>query len=427
MALFLVSFTSVLITVYAVLKRQLSSLFWGVLLVLFLLPHLFHSLAKDVPYAVLEEAAWFAFAFQALYLVVRVFLDQFVRLPQGSLLQKDKLRRFKKDFIYLIYLIFILGVVLRLFLLIWSGTSLTDFTWSQGLGNKTWLEIGLNYLIVVFSGAAFIAFYRKEYFFFLALTACYAIYLLVFRSRYNIIGFFVPFLVYYLLSGKLKLIFRATLIGLGVILIVFLLQQYRWVGDFEQVKEAGLSTILDNTVQYMAQGKGEFALVNAYYHFIRYDNQFLHFEEGRTYARVLLMPFPSSLIPFKVRDFAFDMYDAYYHTRTRVGTMHPTFYGDLYANFGPIGALSAVFFAAVFCLIDALLAVLRDEVKKVTLVSILGTFYVMVARGAVYNASFNALSGVILLELALFALYLLFPRLKKSLRERALYATVRTS
>lgn len=427
MALLLVSFTSILITIYAVVKRQLSSLFWGVLLVLFLVPHIVHVLAQDVPTDVLSEASWFAFGFQLIYLITRLLLDQHIRLPRGRLIHRDKLIAYKKDFITLLYMIFILSVVLRLLLVILSGVSLTDFTWTDGLGNKTLLEVVLNYMIVVFSGTAFIAFYRREYAFFVVLTAFYLLFLLVFRSRYNIIGFFVPFLVYYLLSGRMKLILRAGLIGLGIILVVFLLQQYRYAGDFEQAQDVGFSTMIDNTVQFMSEGRGEFSLVKAYYHFIAGDNQFRHFEEGRTYSRLLLMPFPSRFMPLKVRDFAFDMYDAYYHTRTRVGTMHPTFYGDIYANFGAVGVLSGLFFAAIFFLIDGLLPVLKDEVKKVCLVSILGTMYVMVARGAVYNASFNALSGAILLELVLFGLYLLFPRLKRKLRERVLYANVRTS
>ena len=73
------------------------------------------------------------------------------------------------------------------------------------------------------------------------------------------------------------------------------------------------------------------------------NNNFPNFNQGHTYLRVLLFFIPESFsMGIKPPDFAVSMGSAYINNFSNtIYSMHPTFYGDLFANFS--------YFRSVFC------------------------------------------------------------------------------
>jgi hypothetical protein len=107
---------------------------------------------------------------------------------------------------------------------------------------------------------------------------------------------------------------------------------------------------------------------------------------------------PERLKFIKPRDFAIDIYSLIHKLPNNTqGTTHPTFYGDLYANFGWSGIGMAVFWVIVTEFFDQMFK--KNQSKLVFLLGTISTFFVMIARGAIYNGSFIMLITLIIVSL----------------------------
>ena len=103
------------------------------------------------------------------------------------------------------------------------------------------------------------------------------------------------------------------------------------------------------------------------------------------------------LIPsIKPPDFAIDMGTAWsmnpYNTSY---SMHPTLYGDCFANFWWFGIILGSLWAVLVFVIDAFVLRFETTAREILMV-LLATSYVIIARGSVYNGLFTAFAGTLI-------------------------------
>lgn len=406
MLLVLAITTTIFNIYYSISRAQLSAIFWGVALLLFVIPHTMHSILMNYPTHVINEASAFVMVTNFLYLVTRFLLDSRSSVKCKTAIDIFPLLKESDIQIRIANALFLLSIIMQFVWILITKGSLLDYTWSDGLGIQNPVMIISKYLIISFGAILFISLARKNYLFFLTNVFVSVIYLFIFRSRYDIIPLAMPFLIYFLLSMDVRKIMKSLLIGFIIILFVFFLQQYRYLGSLnEAATKESKSQLVGNTIQFIVEGKGEFSLIKSFYKFIEEGNQFPLFGEGRTYKRLALFPIPTRFIrDLKPRDFAMDMYEAYYNTKTEIGTMHPTIYGDLYANFGRLGCVMGIFYAVLLFIIDKY-AIERAKPMslKIFNIGIWGTTYTLLARGAVYNSITNGIWSTVLVFLIYFA------------------------
>jgi hypothetical protein len=223
-------------------------------------------------------------------------------------------------------------------------------------------------------------------------------YVLVSRSRYNIMPFALPFMLVCLYSRKRMQVLKALVLGCAILFLVFFLQQMRYAGSlFNLVRHYSVADLVSRTSQFIRSGSGELGLSRVFYYFVEHDNKFTNFGEGRTYLRLALLPIPSSMLVLKPRDFAMDMWEAWHGVATTTGTMHPTLYGDVFANFGFWGFLMGFPYPLLARVVDIVISRAKTESFKVFYIGIFSTMFVLLARGAVYNSIANAFWGFALL------------------------------
>lgn len=402
----LLIFTNILNIILEFFNRSIAILLWSILLIIFTIPHTLIYNTGKVSNSVLNEAGLFALLFNLIYFISRIIFNRKANIDiKEKLIDIDKILYEKKWHINLFFILYVASVLIIFYGVISKGYSILNFTWTDGINYKgTFLEKVASFTMAALSGVGFILFARGEKIKLIITILIYVSYVLFFRSRYNLIPFIIPFLIYYVYSGETKKLIRSILLGVLILFSVFLLQQIRYVGSLSNlISNYTISEIIGNTFMFMKSGKGEFGLSRAFYYFVENNNDFNKFGEGRTYIRLMLLPLPGSIFTFKPRDFAMDIWEAWTGMKTTSGTMHPTLYGDIYANFGFMGVFMGVFYALFAKLNDFFINKANLESKKVLYISIISTMYILLARGAVYNSIANAFWGIIFANLIIFA------------------------
>ena len=401
--------TNILNIILEFFNKSLSIMLWGILLIIFTIPHLMIYGSGKVDIDVLNYAGTFVVVFNILYLITRIVINGGISLNyEEKLIDDIKTLEDRKEYINVCIILYIISFLIFCYGIISSGYSIFKFTWTDGISHQRgFIEKIAIFLISALSGIGLATFLRKERYKFILITVVYFSYVLITRSRYNIIPFIIPFLIHLIYSGEIKKTMRSVILGVVIIFSVFLLQQIRYAGSLSDlIKNYTISQIFENTFSFIKEGRGEFGLSKAFYYFVEKNNNFSKFGEGRTYIRLMLLPFPSSIFPFKCRDFAKEMWEAWNGMATTIGTMHPTLYGDAYANLGFSGVFLAVFYAAFTKLNDCIINKADSELKKILYIGIISTMYVLLARGAVYNSIANAFWSIILLNLVMLSIRL---------------------
>lgn len=402
-------------------KKSTGTVLWAMLFVVFTLPHTAHILAGDYPQHVLDEATVFVILFMGIYFLCRIlYYGKVNRCPGRSIEMTDfsQTPQSLVDFLLVVYFLSFLIVAIGFY---GRGYSLSQSTWSEVLHmDMTVAEKLATKIIVAFSGLGFVCFCRKEKYRFLLLFAIFVFYLVLSKSRYNILGFVTPFMIYFLFNKERKKVVGGVAAGVLLVFAVFVFQQIRWLGGFSNFLAVGFDEVLARSVEYMKAGNGELGLLKAFYFFIEKGNAFPDFGEGNGFVRLALMIFPSSLLVFKPRDFAIDMYREWFKVDNPTGTMHPTVFGDAYANAGFAGSCAGGFCAVLVSFVDECVNRTADPTLRMMKISMACTMLVLLGRGAMYNSIFNFIVGWLLLEM-LYAVYRLFMRRRKRKHEDLIY------
>ncbi|MGI1820928.1 O-antigen polymerase [Exiguobacterium sp. TRN 1102] len=375
-----------LMNIYQSYREKSSSIvFWVALLMFFNLPHFFTVINSELSSElyIYNEASAFCILFNITY-----FIFWNVKMGKKKLLSENEYTVENKTlFYYLLLLLFIGSLVWSIGIYRVSGTFLGS-SWTDMRNMETVYMLIGQYLFLAGSGSVFAFFIlKKRIELILGLTICiYVIFLL--KARIYIIPITAPFIIYYLYREKIRLknIVKIGLVSISLIFMVFFLQQFRYLGNIDDLSFSVVIEVSQNTIENISSGGGEFDLKKAFYLFIENDNNYYHFEEGLTYKRLALWFVPSSILDIKPDDFTFDMWNAIYPDRNNTGgSFHPIFYGDLYANFGFIGFLMAMLWVVIIKFIDFFVNLLTKSLKIALMPNVI-LMYVLLSRGAVYNS-----------------------------------------
>ncbi len=396
--------------------------FWLFLAIVFFIPHFIETTTyykSDFSIEVLNKTTIFALLFNLLYFFMRSLLFLNFNKPLVNInfhaAESTAYNTMDKIFYFGLLSLFIMSCFLIIYIFI-RGGSVLESTWAYKREiSDIKMIIGIS---VLNSCGAFIlmSYVKKKKMILISSLVLFLVILLLLRSRSLLLPVVMPFAYYYLFSKKIN--YRSLsvflLSGLLAFSSAYLFQSIRWLGALSNILSINivdsvqlLSLTLENILT-----RGELFLRRGFYEFVANDNAYTNFEQGKTYIRLILLPFPTGLMEgLKPQDFAYDMWNALFFEKG--GTFHPTIYGDCFANFGMVGTFLGLFYAGVAYIVDSI----QRKARLWTQVAILAPylfFVVLLARGAVYNSFAQLFRGIIIL----FVLYGLCTIFKKIVNKR---------
>ena len=396
--------------------KSLSLFLWGTLLLMFGMPHLLVTLLGNSGYSdsIMVKASLFVIMFNVVYFITRVIVVQFIPTSgclRGMSCQDAESRFTHKRSIRARVIYFLLLGLCFLVLIYYS------YKYLGGLYNASWgafrrlsLELGfkslLRYATMVFFGVAGVSlvFFWSDNTIMGSMGLIIIVsYALLTGNRITILPAMVSVVLLYLFKRATK-VSITKIAGLGLLALfalftVYFLRLLRIHGGFGAMfANYSVMELITQTLDMLLNGDGELGLRKAFYHFIQYDNNFANFNQGHTYIRLLLIAIPSFIAKdIKPPDFAISMGTAWsmnpYNTSY---SMHPTLYGDCFANLWWFGIILGHFWALFVSIVDRGISK-RTTIAREMLMVLLGTAYVIVGRGSVYNGLFYAFAGTLVI------------------------------
>ncbi|NAS07489.1 O-antigen polymerase [Acinetobacter haemolyticus] len=257
-----------------------------------------------------------------------------------------------------------------------------------------------SYLFIVSSGVLFLSWYFNYKKVFLLSICLVIFYIILIRSR----GFIVPVLMvfgfYYLVwRGK---ILGSFLFGFLFLILFFFLQQIRYLGELNNIQDMRVDVMVGNIIDKIMSEDSEFSLRNSYYFFVQNYDYLVEssgFGNFQTYRRLGFF-FDIFNLGLKPKDFTNTMYIAYYGGNSSLSnpTLHPTMYGNIYANGLYISSLIFTFLFSILIFVEN--ALKRKGFLIYWLVA--PTFLyscIFIARGSIYNAILILMINILLVFL----------------------------
>lgn len=217
------------------------------------------------------------------------------------------------------------------------------------------------------------------------------------RNRVLILPLLISVIVVFVFRMK-KIRMRSIPLGIigavAVVYIVYAIRAFRWLGTLEHALSTFSFEALNNQIKYfLTSSDGELGLRQWMYYFIDHNNNFAAFGEGHTYLRMLLVYIPTRYsFGLKPDDFAIAMGSAI--GMMEGGSMHPTLFGDCFANWGNIGVIFGAFWAALMTLFDKIILLFKKDDYKILTYILIATGCVIMGRGAVYNGFVDIAWGI---------------------------------
>jgi hypothetical protein len=404
--LLLILILSFILCIYIEVKYLSPTIiFWIALTGVFLLPHLIYSLLLiKVDLKTVIKASLFVSAFNFLYFFSKVLIISSIRknrynwvFNDVTISKNDRINRF-------LIFCYLSGLAIWILGLLFAGFNPFSAKWADTLKvNSVFSQVG-NLLIFTASGLLLYNYIARKTWILLIVIFLNLGCIILLRARILLIALLIPFVIMILYRNN-KFNFKLKFLWLILVFTfsIFFLQAFRWAGGIKDLSIKKIPALVSTSLTNMTGSHGEFHLVTEFYFIIEGNNTNPVFGQGRTYWRLLLFWLPTPIIPeplkfIKPRDFAIDIYNFVYHTPlNKSGTTHPTFYGDLFANFGWIGILMAVFWAFISEFLDSIFS--KNQAKLIFLLGCISTFYVIIARGAIYNGSINLIIPFFLVSL----------------------------
>lgn len=370
--------------------KSLSLLFWGATFLSFALPHSVDVILKlsFYPEDVLNNVTIYVLLFCLIFVVFRYIITY--RTYENIIEDKEEesTNRREMRFFYYLFLVMCLSALLWIVGIVSVSGNILSSTWSERREINNVYALIARYLFIA-SGSTVLIFniQKREALLKIISVILFLAVILITRARIFLVPVIIPIIVYNLFYiNNLKSIFKLLLVGVVFTILVFGLQEFRYLGTIDNALKSDKKTLIISSVERITEGEGEFSLRNGLYQFVYNKNEYNGFNEGNTYIRLALMPIPKRVLKAKPRDFAIDMWDAIYPMRTGIGgTYHPTFWGDLYGNFAGYGIIFSVFWVLIFNVFDTISRKSSYSVR-LALIAPYSTMYFFLARGAVYNA-----------------------------------------
>ena len=388
-----------MLLIYEWRKKSLGMVLWAMLFVVFTVPNTAHAYSGDYSDITIANATMLAVLFMALYMFTRFFY--FAKFNAEKLeMEVSDFEETPEALFRMIFCVYLICFVIVAGGFYGRGYSLFNSTWTQTLNMaQTPIEIMAGKVMVAFSGIGFACLCKKKRLCFLIAFIIYLFCALYSKSRYNLLGFITPFIIYFLFNKNNKKVAVGVSAGIVLVFAVFVFQQIRWLGDISLLPKVGIGEIFKRSIDYMRKGGGELGLIKAYYYFVEHNNNFPKFGMGLGYMRLALLFVPAAIAKFKPRDFAIDMYKEWMHVDNPRGTMHPTLFGDVFANFGFMCFLLGIVYGILVSFVDEFIKATKDPTMRCMKASMVCTLFILIGRGATYNAIFNYIIGSLVLDI----------------------------
>ena len=399
----------VLIMVVEFNKKSPAVFLWATVFLMFGVMHMVSCIAGTNAYsnAVLNEASLFVIGFCAVYALVRFLLLRgrifapYPYMEDGYLTRlAGQVTRAESTFFFVVLCAAVAADIADKVIAL------------GGLGNISWgatREMQQSYLnlsqitsvaFLLLSGLLLYALMRRQYTYAALVAAVILLKVIISRNRVEIIPLFACLLGYYLIKRRritIKMMIFCSICACLVIYVVYALRAYRWYGTIDNfLHTVTFQNFNEQILEFFREDNGELGLRKWFYYYIDGDNRFESFGQGDGYLRVLLTFIPTRFsLGLKPDDFAQAMGSAI--GMIPGGSMHPTLFGDAYANFGIWGIFAGAFWAGYVTLTDKIMEFLRNDICVFFAYSICAYAYVVEGRGAIYNGNVMMAYGLVVL------------------------------
>ncbi|OCS83281.1 O-antigen polymerase [Caryophanon tenue] len=398
--------------------------FWGTLLIMIGIPQFIEmTITSDInKLFIMAKASLFMIIFNIMYLITRGLIVSKNEITFKGLSSHSS---FNEKFIsksFLIVLSLSLGMLLSIAIVHFGGIG--QATWGRFYIFYSQLNLLHPYRLnsYVFFGVAGIGLYfllKKKYLWAsISMLIIFSV-AMISGNRIQILPLIVGIAIVVIIKSKgigFKKTIQLSLLALTTVYIVYMLRVIRIKGSLEYfISTFNLKEINEMILNQIIGDDGELGLRNAFYYFIQFNNNFPGFNEGASYVRILLFWLPTQLSGgIKPPDFAVSMGTAYSGDFSNTTfSMHPTFYGDLFANFWWYGVLLAIFWAFVFKYFDKLINHL-NLFPNIFLTVTVCSAYIIFARGSLYNGFFMLITSTLFFYVIYVMLGILLNFIKKN-------------
>lgn len=359
-------------------KKSPFLAFYLVLLFVFSFPHFYFSSFGKSGYSpgVVSMTTLHAIVFFLFSIVGVVFLDgrYFCRLHslRNPLLASSSVLRanYKISFCFLVLAVLLIVAAFDFNLYAMFYSSWEDFRTEES-------PLKLIGSFFFYAGSAFLllAFNRKSVFGVLVFAGLLVFVVFALKSRSYLIALIAPLVIHQIIFLRLS-ISRLISIFLVAALLVTAYSTAR------STRHAG--TIDDMGAADVQLDVGEFELIDSLY-FIVDKGGLKNTAEFGSLFRLILLPLPSSILPFeKPRDMSMELWDAKTGNTGVSGSLHPTAIGDSIMNSYYFGAIFyGIFYPVLFFSLSRLLVRMQRFSPILFSVYCVVSFYW--ARGAFYN------------------------------------------
>lgn len=393
-------------------RRSCSVYLWAMLLVIFCLTHFLsvinYSSSDRFPLWVYNAASIFVFFFNAIYLTTRnlskrkksdrIFFNYSVKTSYNDILSKSQER-----LLWWLFYIMCGSALIRIYHVVKYSGSLFATSWADMLhSGGGYFGVEQIFRLFFYCTASLIypsLYYKKKKL--AILSALIVLFVtVVTRNRADILPLLISVIAYTLSKIRqinLRLVLSLSLLGMLSVVVVYSILLFRLYGSIDNfIENADFFVLAEEVMQSIQNDDGDLSVKDAFYFFISNDNSFRDFNSMHTYIRMALFFLPTQWsLGLKPEDFAETMGEAC--SPGSVGfSMHPTLYGDCFANMYYFGVLLAVFWAFFVRLLDRLLW-RQPPISRMCGTVIVGDAFIMLGRGSVYNSFVSIIYGLLVL------------------------------
>lgn len=393
-----------LLTILAIIlqeynRRSTSIFLWAMLFAIYSIPHFLTCLSAENEYSreILIESSLYTILFSATYMICRLFIKKRKEKPFDVSLEKSERKNHENITLEKILVILLIGsIIIRLALLASGSGGIMNTSWGS-MRRVAQSETGLFtysniFTVLYFVGSTsllltMIEGKKKKA---LLLIILMLIEVIISRNRIEILPIMCSLMSIFVIKHKKIGIKVATVAVIALIVTIYsvyglrVFRHYGTLSDFST--NFTFSDFNERINLYIRTDNGELGLKNHFYYFIQNNNNFENFNKGHTYIRMLLFLIPTSLSDdLKPPDFAISMGHAVDPT-IKGYSVHPTLFGDCYANFGFWGFFGMGLFWGLFVsFFDMIIRKCKSNYLRLCFISIMAISYIIIGRGSVYN------------------------------------------
>lgn len=266
-------------------------------------------------------------------------------------------------------------------------TFFVDFSFTDRRESLSFLsQFLLSYNLIAAAGLAFALILAGQRLIATIVAIYYiGIFSLLGGSRQPLIALAIPFFGAYIFNSnnaRSRLIFllAASQLILSFLAALLVIRYQTSIND-------KISLILNPTelVELATSRSDESSLRFAFYYFIESARQLEHFGELQYLTRTLFFWIPSFLDIFNIKpeDFEYKMF--FHYMRGETGTLHPTFFGSIFADSLFLFPIWVALVHFVFVIFTKILLAIESNCFQLCLWTVFSTTGIMLARGAIYG------------------------------------------